>query len=145
MWLSTKNINTNQPSKNSDHQMIDFFQVIWKKNISLELRLPQAIQNDFVVDPNLFQKLSIDLLTNEVNEPALQVMFHNEVKWEVEDIDDARSFQGKIQYWVKWTSWDKNRKLYDDFGLDNFLEIVEDFFSRYFSKWWSYSKKNKKK
>lgn len=39
IWLSTKNINTDQPSKKLDHKMICSFEVIKKKDILLELQL----------------------------------------------------------------------------------------------------------
>ena len=40
MWLSKKNINTNQPFKKLNHKIIGLFEVIRKKEISLKLQLP---------------------------------------------------------------------------------------------------------
>ncbi len=37
VWLSIKNINTNRSSKKLDHKIIDLFDIIGKKDISLEL------------------------------------------------------------------------------------------------------------
>ena len=145
MWLSMKNISTDQPSKELDHKMIGLFDVIRKKSISLELQLPQAMKIHNVFHPNLLQKASTNPLTGQVNEPAPLVIIDNEEEWEVEDILDARSRRGKIQYWVKWTGWNEDRKWYDASKFDNSSEIVEDFYTRYLNKPQSQTKKNKTK
>ncbi len=114
--------------------MIGPFDVIGKKSISLELQLPQAMKIHNVCHSNLLQKSSTDPLTDQVNEPAPLVIINNEEEWEVEDILDARSHWGKIQYRVKWTDWDEDRDWYDASGFHNFLEIIKDFYARYPNK-----------
>ena len=91
VWLSTKNISTDRPSKKLDHKMIGPFEVIGKKGISLELQLPQAMKIHNVFHPNLLQKASTDPLTGQVNKPAPPVIINNEEEWEVEDILNAKS------------------------------------------------------
>ena len=54
IWLSTKNISTDLPSKKLNHKMIGSFEVIGKKRILLELKLPQAMKIHNVFHPNLF-------------------------------------------------------------------------------------------
>ena len=53
VWLSIKNISTDQLSQKLDHKMIGPFEVIGKKGILLELQLPQAMQIHNVFYPNL--------------------------------------------------------------------------------------------
>ena len=80
MWLSTKNINTNKLSKKLDHKMIDPFEVIGKKGISLELQLPQAIKIYNVFHLNLLQKVLTDLLTSQINKPIPPKIINNKKK-----------------------------------------------------------------
>ena len=51
-----------------------------------------------VIYPNLLQKTSIDLLTNQINKLALLVIINNKEKWEIENIFDIKNYQSKIQY-----------------------------------------------
>ena len=80
VWLSTKNISTDRPSKKLDHKMIGPFDVIGKKGISLELQLLQAMKIHNVFHLNLLQKASTDPLTGQVNELAPPVIIYNEEK-----------------------------------------------------------------
>lgn len=47
---------------------------------------------------------------------------------------NARNYQNKLQYWIKWIDWNKNKKFYNATRFDNSLEIVEDFHSCYLDK-----------
>lgn len=114
--------------------MLGFFDVIGNKGVFVKLQLPQSMKINNVFHPNLLQKASIDLLTNQVNEPLPPIIINKEEEWEVEDILDARSYRGKLQYWVKWVGWDEDREWYDATGFNNSSEIVEDFHSRYHDK-----------
>ena len=111
--------------------MLGFFEVIRNKEISVQLQLPQSMKIHNVFHPNLLRKASTDPLINQVNEPPPPVIINNEEEWEVEDILDARSHRGKLQYRVKWVGWDEDREWYDAAGFENSLKIVKDFYSRY--------------
>ena len=77
MWLSIKNINTNQPSKKLDYKIIGSFEIIGKKNILQELQLSQAMKIHNVFHLNLLQKSSTNPLTSQVNKPALPIIINN--------------------------------------------------------------------
>ena len=98
VWLSIKNITTDQPSKKLDHKMLSSFEVIGNKRVSVKLQLPQSMKIHNVFHPNLLQKALTDPLPNQVNEPPPPVIINNKEEWEVENILDARSHQGKLQY-----------------------------------------------
>ena len=131
VWLSTRNITTNRPSKKLDHKMLGPFEVIGNKRVSVELQLPQSMKIHNVFHPNLLRKASTDPLTNQVNEPPPPIIVNNEEEWEVEDILDVRSYQSKLQYRVKWVGWDEDREWYEAIGFNNSPEIVENFHFRY--------------
>lgn len=75
MWLSTKKINTDRLFKKLNHKIIDYFEVIRKKDILLELQLPQAIKIHNFFHPNLFQKALTGLLIGQVNKIASPVNY----------------------------------------------------------------------
>lgn len=56
VWPSTKNINTDQPSKNLDHKMLVLFDIIGKKLFLLELQLILSIKIYNVFHTNLLRK-----------------------------------------------------------------------------------------
>ncbi len=114
--------------------MLGPFEVIRNKGVSVELQLPQSMKIHNVFHPNLLQKALTDLMTNQVNKPPPLVIINNEEDWEVEDILDVRSHQGKLQYRVKWVGWDEDREWYNATGFENSPEIIEDFHSRYPNK-----------
>ncbi len=97
VWLSTRNITMDRPSKKLDQKMLSSFEVIRNKGVSVELQLPQSMKIH-VFHPNLLRKISTDPLTNQVNELLSPVIINNEEEWEVEDILDARGHRGKLQY-----------------------------------------------
>ena len=98
------------------------------------MQLPQLIKIHDVFYPNLFQKASIDPLTNQINEPPIPIIINNEKEWEVEDILNAKSHQDKLQYHIKWVGWDEDREWYDVTGFKNSPEIVDDPSSCYPNK-----------
>ena len=80
MWLLTKNISTDWPSKKLDHKIIGLFEVIEKKNILLKLQFLQAIKIHNIFHPNLLQKALTNLLTSQINKPAPLIIINNEEK-----------------------------------------------------------------
>lgn len=78
--------------------MLSFFKLIEDKKILVELQLPHSIKIYHVFHLNLLCKAFIDPLINQVNDPPPSVIISNKKEWEVENILDARSHQGKCQY-----------------------------------------------
>ena len=77
VWLSTRNITTDQLSTKLDHKMLGSFQIIRNKGVSVELQLPQSIKIHNIFHLNMLQKASTDFLTNQVNEPPPPVIINN--------------------------------------------------------------------
>lgn len=72
--------------------MLRLFNVIENKIVFVEFQLPQSIKIHNIFHPNLFQKVPIDFLTNQVNKLLLLVIINNKKKWEVENNLDTRSY-----------------------------------------------------
>lgn len=99
MWeklsLLKKNIITNWRYKKRDPKIIDSFKSIRRKNILVYFKFPQARKIYNVFNFNLFQKTFIDLLTSQVNRPALIIKNNNEKEREIKNIHNGRSFYKK--------------------------------------------------
>lgn len=66
--LFTQNITINQPLKKLNYKMLDLFEVIRNKKVSIELQLLQLIKIHNTFPPNLLKNMSKNLLINWVNE-----------------------------------------------------------------------------
>ena len=60
--------------------MLGFFEFIGNKRVSIELQLLQAMKIHNIFHLYLLQKISIDLLTNQANEPLPLVIINNKEK-----------------------------------------------------------------
>lgn len=73
---------------------------------------------------NLYQKISINPLTNQFIIFLPPIIINSKKQCEVKYSDDAKSYIDKIPYDVKWLGWDKDSKWYNTKKLENFLKIV---------------------
>ena len=103
VWLSTKNIKTERLSKKLNHKMVDPFRIKALVGSLCRLKLPTSMKIHNVFHPSLLQKVSIDPLPGQHNDPAPPIIIDNEEKWEVDNILDARKIgkRGKVQFCVK--------------------------------------------
>ena len=140
VWLLTKNIKTEKPSKKLDHKMVSPFKIKALVGLSCRLELPTSMKIHDIFYPSLLQKTSADLLPSQHSDPTLLVIVDNEEEWEVNDILDAKKKRGrrvekkvvggKIQYCVKWKRWDKDKEWYNASGFEYLKEVVDDFYHR---------------
>ena len=103
VWLLTKNIKTEKPSKKLDHKMIGPYKIKKLVRSSYQLDLPTSMKIHDVFHPSLLQKASANLLAGQHNKPALPVIVNDEEEWEINDILDARRVKKsrKVQFRVK--------------------------------------------
>ena len=132
VWLSTKNIKTERPSKKLDHKMVGPFQIKALVGLSCQLELPTSMKIHDVFHPSLLRKASADPFPGQHNDPAPPVIVDNKEEWEVNDILDARKVgRGrKVQFRVKWKGYDKDKTWYDASGFEHSKEVVDDFYHR---------------
>ena len=103
VWLSTKNIKTERPSKKLDHKMVGLFRIKALVGLSCRLDLPTSMRIHDVFHPSLLQKALEDPLPGQHNDPAPPIIVDDKEEWEVNDILDARRVgRGrKVQFCVK--------------------------------------------
>ena len=101
VWLSTKNIKTERPSKKLDHKMVGPFRIKALVGLSCQLDLPTSMKIHDVFHPSLLQKASDNPLPGQHNDPAPPVIVNDKEEWEVDDILDARKRGRKVQFRVK--------------------------------------------
>ena len=95
VWLLTRNIKTNRPSKKLDHKMIGPYKVKKLVESSYRLELPHTMKIHDVFHPNLFWKVANDPLPGQRNSPLPPIVIDDKEKWEVDNILDAKRGRGK--------------------------------------------------
>ena len=132
VWLLTKNIKTERPSKKLDHKMVSPFQIKALVGSSCRLELPTSMRIHDVFHPSLLRKASADPLLGQHNEPAPPVLVDDKKEWEVDNILDARRVgrSRKVQFRVKWKRYDEDKEWYDALGFEHSKDIVDDFYQR---------------
>ena len=130
--MSTKNIETERPSKKLDHKMIGPFKIKALVGSSCQLELLTSMKIHNVFHPSLLWKASADPLLGQHNKPAPLVIVDEEKEWEVDNILDARRVgrSRKVQFCVKWKGYDEDKEWYDALGFKHSKDIVHDFYQR---------------
>lgn len=72
--------------------MFNFFEIIRNKSVFVKLHLPQSMKIHNVFYLNLFQKVSLNPLTNQINKLTTLVIINSKKKWKIKDILDTRSY-----------------------------------------------------
>ena len=107
MWLSTKNLKTDRPSKKLDHKMIGPFKII------------KAFGNAYTLD------LPTYITIHPINKQD---------KYKINDILAARLFgrAKRLQFKVKWKGYPPDGAWYnaDDGEFDQSQAVVDEFYRR---------------
>ena len=132
VWLSTRNIKTERPSKKLDYKMISPYKVKELIGSSYWLELPHTMKIHDIFHPNLLWKAATNPLPSQRNSPLPPTVVDDKKKWEVDDILDAKRGRGdkKVLYCVKWKEYNNNKAWYNATNFDHVKDIVD-----YFYKW----------
>ena len=118
VWLSTRNIRTQRPSKKLDHKQIGPFTILDRiGTTSYKLDLPPSMKIHPIFHSNLLRLDPNDALPSQHIPPPLPIIVDGEEEWEVERILDSRLYYGKLQYKAQWK----------DHPLDNTWYPTSDF------------------
>ena len=98
VFLSTKHITTDRPSKKLDHKRVGPFEVIERVGSSYKLRLPSTMKIHNVFHPSLLSPAHTDPLPGQKNSPPNPVIIEDEEEWTVEDILDSKRVRNKLKY-----------------------------------------------
>ena len=134
VWLSTKNIHTERPSKKLDHKRIGPYKITGLVGSSYWLDLPTSMRIHDVFYPSLLRPAAEDPLPGQHNDPPPPVVMNDEEEWEVDDILDAKKHGRRVLFRVKWKGYDKDKQWYPSSNFENSPELVEDFYKRHLTK-----------
>lgn len=134
VFLSSRNITTDRPSKKLEDKMLGPFPVTKKVGASYELQLPVTMKVHNVFHPNLLRKDPDDPLPGQIQEPPGPIVTPEGDEWELEDVLSSRWHYNRLQYRCQWV----NEKVKDltwynaDGGkFKPAADLVADYHSRY--------------
>ena len=130
VFLSTKNIRMERPSKKLNDKNISPFKIKKLVKLLYQLELPYMIKIHDVFHPNLLQKAVNNHLSGQQNIPPPLTVVNNKEEWEVDNILDAKRDRGgkKVLFWVKWKGYNNNKAWYDAINFDHAQDIVDNFY-----------------
>ena len=134
VWLLTKNIHTERPSKKLDHKKIGPYKVTELVGSSYRLELSTSMRIHDVFHPSLLRLVSEDPLPGQHNDPPPSVVVNDEEEWEVDDILDTKKHGRRLLFRVKWKGYDEDKQWYPSTNFENSPEIVDDFYKRHPTK-----------
>ena len=101
VWLSTKNIQTERPSKKLDHKRIGPYRIKELVGSSYRLDLPTSMRIYDVFHPSFLRQAAEDPLLGQHNDPPPLVVVNDEEEWEVDDILNAKKHGQRVLFQVK--------------------------------------------
>lgn len=133
VWLSTRHVNTERPSKKLDDKMIGPFKVLSQHGVSYRLELPSSMKIHDVFHASLLRRAPAQPLPGQLAEPQGPVVVDNNDEWEVDDILDSRYFgrNKRLQYRAKWTGHEPDATWYEAKDFQNATDVVRDYHLRY--------------
>jgi len=130
VFLSSRNITTDRPSKKLEDKMLGPFPITKKVGTSYQLDLPSSMKVHNVFHSSLLRKDPDNPLPGQIQEPPGPINTPEGEEWELDDILNSRWHHGRLQYRCKWTN-EKQRDMQwyyadgDEFKGAN--DIVKDY------------------
>ncbi len=136
MFLNERNIITARSFKKLNDKMLDSFQITESVDSFYKLKLSKTMRIHDVFHSELFHSVVDDSLSDQKNESLKSIVINDEDEWEIDDILNSQRYKRRLQYWVKWKSYDNDLNWYnaDDDEFMNAQEMIDDFHIKYSRK-----------
>lgn len=135
VWLSSKNLSTDRPSKKLDYKKLGPFPVTFVRGTAVTLDLPASMSVNPTFHTSLLSRDPQDPLPDQHLAPPPPVNVQDHDEYEVDEILATRYFgKGKrLQYRVKWRGYPPDLQWYNADG-DEFAgceDLITDFYEQY--------------
>ena len=136
MFLNERNIVTARLFKKLNDKMLDSFQIIDLVDSFYKLKLLETMCIHDVFHSELLRFVVNDFLSDQKNELSKSIVMNDENEWKIDDILNSRRYWRRLQYRVKWKSYDNDLNWYnaDDDEFMNAQEMIDDFHIKYSTK-----------
>ncbi len=136
MFLNERNIVTARLFKKLDDKMLDSFKITDSVDFFYKLKLSDTMCIHDVFHSELLCSVIDNSLSDQKNESSKSIVINDENEWEIDDILNFRWYQRRLQYQVKWKSYDNDLNWYnaDDNEFMNAQEMIDDFHIKYSTK-----------
>ncbi len=136
MFLNERNIITARSFKKLDDKILDSFINLDFVDSSYKLKLSKSMHIHDVFHSHLLRSVVNNFLPDQKNEFSDSIVINDEDEWKIDDILNSRWYRRRLQYKVKWKSYDNDLNWYnaDDDEFMNAQKIVDDFHIQYLNK-----------
>ncbi len=136
VFLNERNIVTAKFFKKLNDKMLDSFQIINLVDSFYKLKLLKTMRIHDVFHSEFLRLVVNDSLSDQKNEFSRSIVINDEDEWKIDDILNFQRYRRRLQYRVKWKSYDNDLNWYnaDDDEFMNAQEMINDFHIKYSRK-----------
>ncbi len=136
MFLNEQNIITARSFKKLNDKMLDSFQIIEFVDSFYKLKLSETMCIHDVFHSKLLHSVVDNSLFDQKNESSRSIVINDEDEWEIDDILNSWCYRKRLQYQVKWKSYDNDLNWYnaDNNKFINAQKMINDFHIKYSRK-----------
>ncbi len=136
MFLNEWNIITARSFKKLNDKMLNSFQITESVDSFYKLKLSETMHIHDVFHSELLCSVVDDSLSSQKNESSRSIVINDEDEWKINDILNFRRYRRRLQYRVKWKSYDNDLNWYnaDDDEFMNAQKMIDNFHIKYSRK-----------
>ncbi len=136
MFLNERNIITARSFKKLNDKMLNSFQITESVDSFYKLKLSETMHIHDVFHLKLLRSVVNDSLPSQKNESSRSIVINDEDEWKINDILNFRRYRRRLQYRVKWKSYDNDLDWYnaDNDEFMNAQKMIDDFHIKYSRK-----------